>query len=100
MPEFDSNDDPPRLSASGMDDSIDIPRLMPRFAPRMRQLAERRCSTRPSSLEHSVGPMLLARARGAARNSCAGRIALLGTPPRRRRRLWTKCHGRSPGSLS
>jgi hypothetical protein len=100
MPDFDANDDQPRLSASGKDDSIDLPKLTPRFAPRMRQLAERRCFTRIADREQRVGPVLMARGRDAARNACGARIALLGAPPRRRRRLWTKCHGRSPGTVS
>jgi hypothetical protein len=100
MPDFDANDDPLRLSASGMDDPIDPPKLTPRFAPRTRQLAERRCLTRPAGREQRVGPLLMARARDAARNACGARIALLQAPARRRRRLWTKCHGRSPGSVS
>jgi hypothetical protein len=100
MPDFDINDDPPRPSASGMDDSIDLPKLTPRFAPRTRQLAERRCLAPPDGRARRLGPVLVARGRSAARNCCGRRIALLGAPARRRRRLWTKCHGPSPGPVS
>jgi hypothetical protein len=96
MPDFDANDDQPRLSAPGMDDSIDLPRLTARFAPRMRQLAERRCFTRPAPRELRLRPVLMARRRDAARNACGARMA----PPRRRRRLRMKCHRQSPGHVS
>ena len=100
MPDFDANDDSLRLSASGMDDSIDLPKLTPRFAPRLRQLAERRCFASAVGRERRVGPRLQARARHAARNACATQTASLTVASLRRRRLWTKCHGQRPGSVS
>jgi hypothetical protein len=100
MPDFDANDDPLRLSAAGEDDSLGLPRLVARLTPRARQLAERRCYGRNAQSAGRLSPALLAHGRRAARNSCAQRIALLATPPRRRRRLWTRCHGRPPGSVS
>lgn len=100
MQDFDTNDDPSRLSGPGSDEPIDLPKLTPRFAPRARELAVGRCFARQLRAEPRVGPLLLAHGRHAARNACAPRIALLGTPPRRRRRLWTQCHRRPPGSVS
>jgi hypothetical protein len=100
MPDFDANDDPLRLSATGEDDSRELPRLMRRLAPRARDLAERRCYRRHAHPAGRLAPVLLAQGRRATRNACGQRITLLGTPPRRRRRLWTKCHGRPPGSVS
>jgi hypothetical protein len=98
MPDFDSNDDPLRLSDSGEENPLELPKLTPRFAPRARQLAERRCRAGRTSLGRRLGPLLAARGRDAARNACGGRIVLLGSPQRRRRRLWTQCHGQAPGS--
>jgi hypothetical protein len=100
MHDFDTNDDPPRPSGLGSDDSIELPKLTPRFAPRARALAGRRCFARRRHPRPRVGPLLVAHGRHAARNACVARIALFGTPPRRRRRLWTQCHGRPPGSVS
>ncbi len=100
MPDFDNNDDPLRLSATGKDDPFDLPKLTPRFSPRARQLAERRCYGPHGRLSRRVGPVFMARGRFDARNACAERMALLGTPPRRRRRLWTQCHGRASGPVS
>ncbi len=100
MQDFDTNDDPPRLSGPGSDDSIDLPKLTPRFAPRARELAVMRCFARRLRPESRVGPVLPAQGRRAARNACASRIARLRTPPRRRRRLWTQCHGQPRGSVS
>jgi hypothetical protein len=100
MPDFDANEDPLRLSGAGKDEPLDLPKLQPRFMPRTRQLAQRECYLRPNRTARRLGPVLMARSRRAARNACARRIALLGAPPRRRRRLWTMCHGRPPGSQS
>jgi hypothetical protein len=48
-----------------------------------------------------VGAKLMARRRRLARRACpyGWQARVLSTPPRKRRRLWTQCHG-SPGSLS
>jgi hypothetical protein len=100
MPDFDVNDDPLRLSAAGEDDSLDLPRLVARLTPRARQLAERRCYGRRAAPARRLAPALLAHGRRAARNACGQRIALFATLPRRRRRLWTKCHGRPPGPVT
>lgn len=100
MPDFDANDDPLRLDGTGKDDPFDVPKLTPRFAPRARQLADRQCYSRHGRPGHHVGPVLVAQGRRFARNACARQIVLLASPPRRRRRLWTKCHGRPPGSAS
>jgi hypothetical protein len=100
MHDFDTNDDPPRLSGLGSDDSLDLPKLTPRFAPRARALAGGRCFARRAHSQRRMGRPLVAHGRQVARNACVARIALLGTPPRRRRRLWTQCHGRPPGFVS
>jgi hypothetical protein len=49
-----------------------------------------------------VGVKLIARRRRLARRACpyGWHVHVLGTPPRHRRRLWTMCHGRAPGSPS
>jgi hypothetical protein len=98
MPDFDANDDPLRLDGSGKDDPFDLPKLTPRFVPRARQLADRQCRARHTRAGRRVGPVLVAQCRRVARNACDRRIVLLGSPPRRRRRLWTQCHGQPPGS--
>jgi hypothetical protein len=98
MSDFDANDDPLRLSGSGKDDPFDLPKLTPRFMVRTRQLAERECRGRQGSAGRRVGPVLVAQGRRLARNACDRRIVLLGSAPRRRRRLWTQCHGQPPGS--
>jgi hypothetical protein len=48
-----------------------------------------------------VGVKLMARRRRLARRACpyGWQVRVLSTPPRKRWRLWTQCHG-SPGSLS
>ncbi|HEV7529147.1 MAG TPA: hypothetical protein VGO29_09640 [Solirubrobacteraceae bacterium] len=97
MSDFDANDDPLRLSGSGKGDP-DPPRLVPRFALRARALAERQCRARDERAGRRVGLVLVAHGRHVGRNACDRRIGLLGSPPRRRRRLWTQCHGRPPGS--
>jgi hypothetical protein len=102
MPDFDANDDPLRLSGAGRDDSVNRPKLHPRFSPRSRQLASRRCRSRASRAPAQVGGALAARRRSAARHACSagGRVMLLASAPRRRRRLWTSCHGHASGSSS
>ncbi|HTR72769.1 MAG TPA: hypothetical protein VMG80_04160 [Solirubrobacteraceae bacterium] len=52
-----------------------------------------------------VGVAMVARRRRLARRACpcGWTVRVLSTPPRRRRRLWTSCHGhprQTPGSLS
>jgi hypothetical protein len=50
-----------------------------------------------------VGVTLIAMRRHTTRRACpyGRRVPVLATPPRRnRRRLWSKCHGRLPGSSS
>jgi hypothetical protein len=99
MTDFDANDDPLRLSGPANDESPELPKLRPRFAPRARQLAYGQCFHRPSG---RIALTLASQATRAARRACppSARIALLGAAPRRRRRLWTTCHGRPPGSPS
>jgi hypothetical protein len=99
MTDFDANEDPLRLSGPVNDESPEPPKLRPRFAPRARQLAYGRCFRRP---RRRIASTLESQRTRAACRTCspAGRIELLGAPPRRRRRLWTMCHGRPPGSPS
>jgi hypothetical protein len=98
MTDSDANEDPLRLSASADEESPEPAKLRPRFSPRARQLAYGQCFRRSPS--RIVAKLDSQRTR-AARRACSpkGRTALLG-PPRRRRRLWTTCHGRIPGSPS
>jgi hypothetical protein len=98
MPDFDANEDPLRLSGAGKDESLDPSRLQPRFVARTRQFAYAGCWQRPPA--RRVGVKLAVRSRHSGRRSCSTRIVLLGISPRRRRRLWTSCHGRLPGSPS
>ncbi|HEX8714807.1 MAG TPA: hypothetical protein VF706_04485 [Solirubrobacteraceae bacterium] len=104
MPDFDAKEDPLRLSAAGREDKVEqpseLPKLYPRFVPRMRSFASRSCHGRPARPARRVRPELVSRRRNAARRVCGERVMLLASPPRRRRRLWTRCHGRLPGSPS
>jgi hypothetical protein len=102
MTDFDANDDPLRLTGTEKDDPFVPAELRPRFAPRARQLAYARCFRRSESGANRIQSTLDARSRRAARCACphGRRVAALGFPPRRSRRLWTKCHGRAPGSPS
>jgi hypothetical protein len=97
MTDFDANEDPLRLSGSN-GEPFEPPKLRPRFMPRARQLAYGQCFYRP--VRRIVARLDSQRTR-AARRACPPeqRSALLG-PSRRRRRLWTTCHGRLPGSPS
>jgi hypothetical protein len=99
MTDFDANEDHLRLSGPGKDESSEPPKLHPRFAPRARQLAYGQCFHRSP---RRVDWTLTSQRTRAVRRSCSpeARIELLGAPPRRRRRLWTLCHGRLPGSPS
>ncbi|HEX4484310.1 MAG TPA: hypothetical protein VH081_11045 [Solirubrobacteraceae bacterium] len=102
MPDFDANEDPLRLSGAGRDDSRDLPKLRPRVSPRSRELASRECRARGSRAPEQIGAGLAAHRRSAARHACShvGRVMLLASAPRRRRRLWTSCHGYASGSPS
>jgi hypothetical protein len=100
MPDFDANDDPLRLGGAGRDDRFELPKLRPRFAPRSRALATRSCSPRAAIRARRIRPQLVARRWKAARRLCGERVMLPASPPRRRRRLWTTCQGRPPGSPS
>jgi hypothetical protein len=99
MTDFDANEDHLRLSGPGKDESSEPPKLRPRFAPRARQLAYGQCFHRAP---RRVALMLDSQRTRTARRSCppAVRLELLGAPSRCRRRLWTTCHGRLPGSPS
>jgi hypothetical protein len=99
MTDFDANEDHLRLSGLGKDESSEPPKLRPRFAPRARQLAYRHCFYRSP---RRIASRLASQRARTARRSCppGGRLGLLGAPARRRRQLWTKCHGRTPGSPS
>jgi hypothetical protein len=102
MPDFDTNEDPLRLTGAGKDEPIDPAESRRHVMPRVRQLAYGQCFARPGRSQHRVEETLPALHRHAGRLACsrARRVALLGAPPRLRRRLWTMCHGRPPGSPS
>jgi hypothetical protein len=102
MPDFDTNEDPLRLSDTANDEPFERPKLRPRFTPRARTLAYGQCfgsrTYRPDRLQ---ARLVTSRWR-AMRRSCPS-LRAAGVPgalPARRRRLWTKCHGRAPGSPS
>jgi hypothetical protein len=99
MPDFDANDDPLRLSDSGKDEPFDVPKLRPRFMARARTLAYGQCTRARAD---RIQPMLGTARWRAMRRACpAVRAAgMSAAMPVRRRRLWTKCHGRAPGSPS
>ena len=83
---------------------VESPRKLPEETPmirRTRHLAAGHFSASSMPPTRRVGVKLSARRRRLARRACpyGWQVRVLGTPPRNRRRLWTKCHG-SPGSLS
>ena len=102
MSDFDANDDPLRLTGAGNDEPLDPAEIRPRVMRRARQLAYGQCYARRARSQERVGVTLPSQRRRAARRACphARRVPMLGTPLRRRRRLWTVCHGRPPGSPS
>jgi hypothetical protein len=100
----------PLKRAEGIDSSVDAgepvesPRKLPEETPivrRTRHLAAGHFSGGGMPAPR-VGVRLMARRRRLARRACpyGWQVRVLGTPPRNRRRLWTTCHGGSPGSLS
>jgi len=95
MPEFNANEDPPRLSGFDSDEPFEVPKLRLRFRPRTRTLAGERC------LRASRGPGANPQAKPVARRSCS---LDAGSAPasvsRRRRRLWSMCRDRGSGSPS
>jgi len=104
MPDFDANDDSLRLSDSGKDEPFEVPKLRPRFMVRARALAYGQCfgaRTYRADADRLQSRLGTLRWR-AMRRSCPT-LRAAGVPetlPARRRRLWTKCHGRAPGSPS
>jgi hypothetical protein len=104
MPDFDANEDPLRLSDSGKDEPFELPKLRPRFMVRARTLAYGQCFAARTYRADAdrLQPRFATGRWRTARRSCpsARTIGLLAAVPTRRRRLWTKCHGRAPGSPS
>jgi hypothetical protein len=102
MPDFDTNEDPLRLSDSGKDEPFELPKLRPRFMRRARTLAYGQCFGSRRQPADRLQPRFATARWRTARRSCpsARTIGLLAAVPTRRRRLWTKCHGRAPGSPS
>jgi len=102
MPDFDAKEDPLRLSGSAKEEPIDVPKLRPRFLPRARRLSYARCFRSRGRASERLRPALATGAVRAARRTrpfarSRGPLAATAT---KRRRLWTKCHGRAPGSPS
>jgi hypothetical protein len=84
-------------------ETVEEPRRLPEETPivrRTRHLARGHFAASGLAARR-VGVQLMARRRRLARRACPyGRqVRVLGTPLRKRRCLWTQCHG-SPGSLS
>jgi hypothetical protein len=82
---------------SGGERSSFAARKLPEETPivrRTRHLAVGHFSAGGASPGRRVGVRLIARRRRLARRACpfGWQVRVLGTPPRRRRRLWTKCH--------
>jgi hypothetical protein len=101
MPDFDANEDPLRLSDSGEDEPFELPKLRPRFLPRARALAARDCFGARRRSHERLAPRLATRRWRAQRRACpSAPDGLFASMPSRRRRLWTTCHGRAPGSPS
>jgi hypothetical protein len=100
MPDSDAKDDPLRLSGSAKEDSLDVPRLRPRFMPRARSLAYGQCFKRPFGAAQGARA-LAERTRRSARRACAA-TPRHGAPiaSARQRRLSLVCDGRTPGSPS
>ena len=102
MPDFDTNEDPLRLSDSGKEERFELPKLRPRFTPRARALACGQCFASSGDSPVRLRTQLAARRWRAMRRTCASArvVGLTAAMPSRRRRLWTTCHGRIPGSPS
>jgi hypothetical protein len=102
MPDFDTNEDPLRLSDSGKEEPFERPKLHPRFSPRARGLAHGQCFGPRSDAAARLQWRLGTRRWHAIRRTCpaARVVGLAAAMPSRRRRLWTTCHGQAPGSPS
>jgi hypothetical protein len=106
MPDFDSNEDFIRLTGAGRDDApdpgeLDRARFEPPLVRRARLQVEGHYTAHSHRLGRRVGVTLIAMRRHTTRRACpyGRRVPVLATPPRcNRRRLWTECHGRPPGS--
>ncbi len=109
IPEQDGGAVPaPLVRVEGTDsveagEAVEKARKLPEETPivrRTRHLAAGHFSANAMPVKR-VEVKLLARRRRLARRACpyGWQVRVLGTPPRKRRRLWTQCHG-SPGSLS
>ncbi|HWG09671.1 MAG TPA: hypothetical protein VN672_11775 [Solirubrobacteraceae bacterium] len=102
MPDFDANEDPLRLSDSDTEEPLELPKLRPRFSPRARALACGDCFGPPARSSVRLAPMLGTRGWRTLQRACPSARAAgpMAAMPTRRRRLWTPCHGRAPGSPS
>jgi hypothetical protein len=92
------------IDAADATEAVEERRKLPEETPivrRTRHLATGHFSASGMPTARRVGVKLIARRRRLARRACpyGWQVRVLGTPPRGRRRLWTKCHG-SPGSQS
>jgi hypothetical protein len=107
MPDFDANDDFIRLTGAGPDDTPEPVEIEPvegelPVVRRARVHVEGHRTARGGRPGRGVGVALIALRRHATRRACpyGRRVPVLATPRRHRRRLWTTCHGRPPGSQS
>jgi len=102
MPDFDANEDPTRPAGAGREEPPEAARLWPHAVRRARYLPYGDCFARPEASTRRVAATLFTQRGRAARRVCpyGRRVPLLGVPLRHRRRLWTRCHGRAPGSSS
>jgi hypothetical protein len=102
MPDFDANEDHVRLGDSAKDEHFELPLLRPRFSARSRELAVRECFGARKQEPARVPRRLATGRRRAAGRACSAARSNgpLAAGANRRRRLWTTCHGRVPGSSS
>jgi hypothetical protein len=84
-------------STVGAESSRRLPEERP-IVRRTRHHAGGHFSASGASPRRRVGVELMARRRRLARRACpyGWQVRVLGTPPRRRRHLWTMCHSKAP----
>ncbi|HEV7584345.1 MAG TPA: hypothetical protein VGO14_01060 [Solirubrobacteraceae bacterium] len=101
MPDFDANEDHPILPGTGQEQPAESADQGVPVVPRAREDAGRHRDRRAPGSRRRLGRPLRTQRRRAGLRACdlAGRGCMLRSLPRRRR-LWTECHRRPPGSPS
>jgi hypothetical protein len=98
MPDFDANEDQPTLPTTGQEHPAEPTEQGVPAMPRAREDGGRHRDRPARRRDPRVRPVLT-QSRRVALRACDDRGPVL-RPLRRRRRLWTVCHGRAPGSSS